>query len=369
VPVYEPQAPPVAVAGVRWSILDTRRIPANVWFLGFTSLFTDISSEMVASVLPLYLVVQLGLSPLAFGTLDGLSHGVTAISRWSGGVLADRWRRHKEVAAVGYGVSAMCRLALLAAGGSLPALGAIVAADRIGKGVRTSPRDALISLSAPADGLGAAFGVHRSLDAAGAMLGPLVAFAVLALAQTRFDVVFLTAFSVAIVGLGVLIFFVSNSEIPARAADETRSSLIAAFSLFRRTDFRRATVLVSVLALFTIGDGFVFLALHDEVAFAPRFFPMLFAGTSVSYLMLALPAGRLADRVGRVPVFSGRPCGPCIRVRRAGESAVLDPRRRHDRRPGRGVLCGHGRCARGDGQRFPLRGGSGQRSRVHRNGP
>lgn len=301
--VYEPQAPPVGVATVPWRIRDRPRIPANVWFLGFTSLLTDISSEMVASVLPIYLLVQLGLSPLVFGALDGLSHGITALSRWVGGVLADRLRRYKEVAAVGYGLSAMCRLALLAAGGQVPALAAVVAADRVGKGIRTSPRDALISLSAPAEGLGSAFGVHRALDAAGAMLGPLVAFAVLAVAQARFDVVFVTAFSIAVVGLGVLVFFVSPVPASGQTGDDLRPSLRAAVSLFRLSDVRSTAALVSVLGLFTISDGFVYLALREEVAFAPSLFPLLFVGTSVSYMALAVPAGRLADRFGRLPVF------------------------------------------------------------------
>jgi MFS family permease len=301
VPVYEPQAAPV-VASARWSILDTRRIPVNVWFLGLTSFFTDISSEMVASVLPLYLVVQLGLSPLAFGAIDGLSHAITAISRWSGGLLADRWRRHKEIAVLGYGVSAICRLALLGAGSHVPALGAVVATDRIGKGLRTAPRDALISLSAPARDLGTAFGVHRSLDAAGAMLGPVVAFVLLAAAQTRFDVVFVAAFSVAIVGLGVLIFFVSNPLANSRGAERRRPT-VGAFAVLRRADFRRTMLLASGLAAFTIGDGFVFLALGERMPFPPRFFPLLFVATSLAYLMLAVPAGWLADRCGRLPVL------------------------------------------------------------------
>jgi hypothetical protein len=303
VAVYEPQAPPVAAAPVRWSVIDRARIPPNVWFLGLTSLLTDVSSEMVASVLPLYLVVYVGLSPLAFGALDGLSHGMTAVARWAGGAMADGWRRHKEVAALGYGVSAICRLAVWGAGANLPALGAAVTVDRIGKGIRTSPRDALISLSAPADGLGTAFGVHRSLDAAGAMLGPLVAFAVLAAAQTRFDVVFVTAFSVAIVGLGVLICFVTNPASPGRGRDEVGPSLTAGFFLFRRADFLGVMAMVSAMAALTISDGFIYLALREQQALPPRLFPLLFVGTSAFYLMLALPAGRLADRFGRVPVF------------------------------------------------------------------
>jgi len=258
---------------------------------------------MVASVLPVYLLVQLGLSPLAFGALDGLSHGVTALSRWVSGVAADRWQRHKEVALLGYSVSAVCRLALIAVQGHLPGLAAVVATDRLGKGIRTAPRDALISLSAPAASLGQAFGIHRALDATGAMLGPLAAFAVLTVVPTRFDVVFVTAFSAAIIGLGVLALFVQNAPASTRLAQADVSSLRAVLPLFGHAGFRRVVAIASLLALFTIGDGFVYLALRDRVVFPPHLFPLLFVGTSVSYLLLAVPAGQLSDRFGRLPVF------------------------------------------------------------------
>ena len=156
-----------------------RSVAPNVWLLGVTSMLTDVSSEMVASVLPMYLVFQLNLSPLAFGTLDGLYNGVSAATRWISGVAADRWGRHKELAAAGYGLSAVCRLGLIAAGGTYAAVAAAIAAERLGKGIRTAPRDALISLSAEPQQLAQSFGVHRALDSTGAMLGPIVAFALL----------------------------------------------------------------------------------------------------------------------------------------------------------------------------------------------
>src|SRR6478752_10751394 len=115
-------------------------VPGNVLALGTVSLVTDISSEMVTAVLPLYLTLSLGLNLLQFGLLDGLSFGVTALVRLAGGNLADRWQRRKLVAGVGYGLSALCKPALLAAGGSVAALGAVIAADRTGKGLRTAPR-------------------------------------------------------------------------------------------------------------------------------------------------------------------------------------------------------------------------------------
>src|ERR671918_3154075 len=134
-----------ARTGWTWSF----KVSGTVWALGFTSLLTDVSSEMVASVLPVYLVFQVGLSPLAFGVVDGLYQGIAALVRVAAGLFADRWQRYKDVATAGYGLSALCRLGILAAGTSASTIAAVVALDRIGKGIRTAPRDALIALRSP----------------------------------------------------------------------------------------------------------------------------------------------------------------------------------------------------------------------------
>jgi MFS family permease len=279
-------------------------VAPNVWYLGITSLLTDVSSEMTASVLPMYLVLHLNLSPFAFGTLDGLYNGIAAITRWVSGVVADRWRRHKEVAAVGYAMSAVCRLGLLAAGRAWIGLATAIAADRLGKGIRTAPRDALISLSVPPPQLAQAFGVHRALDATGAMLGPVVAFALLALVPRGFDVVFVASFCFAVVGLGVLLLLVDNVPSPPDANPATpRPSFRTAIGLLRDRDFRVTTVAASGLALVTISDAFIYLVLQERLRFAPGLFPLLYVGTALAYLLLAIPAGLMADRHGRTRVF------------------------------------------------------------------
>ena len=107
-------------------------VSRTVWALGFTSMLTDVSSEMVASILPMYLVLQLGMQPFAFGVIDGVYQGAAALVRVAAGVLADRWHRHKEVATAGYALSALCRLGMLAAGTTWAAIAGIVAVDRIG---------------------------------------------------------------------------------------------------------------------------------------------------------------------------------------------------------------------------------------------
>jgi MFS family permease len=282
------------------------RVGRTVLLLGLTSLLTDVSSEMVAAILPLYLVVGLGLSPLQFGLVDGLYQGATAPLRLAGGLVADRFRRHKEVAVVGYGLSAACKLALALVGSTVGALTAIVVVDRAGKGIRTAPRDALISLSTPRSDLGTAFGVHRALDTTGALLGPLVAFGLLFLAPGRFDTVFVVSFAFALVGVGILVLFVQNR--PARddePAPGRRASVRGALALLREPRFRRLSVVAVALALATVSDGFVYLSLQRRLEFDTGFFPLLYLGTALAYMLLAIPAGRLADRVGRARVFLG----------------------------------------------------------------
>src|SRR5919198_5027165 len=186
-----------AVGGFRLRIAGVKR---NVVNLGLTSLFTDISSEMVSTVLPLYLVFFLRLTPLQFGMLDGLYQGGAALIRLVGGVAADRSQRYREVAALGYGLSALSKIGLLlGASGGPGLLAATLFVDRTGKGIRTAPRDALISLSSEQHTLGTSFAVHRALDTAGAMIGPLLGFGVLALIPNGFDVVFLTSLCFALV--------------------------------------------------------------------------------------------------------------------------------------------------------------------------
>ncbi|GHH62257.1 MFS transporter [Streptosporangium violaceochromogenes] len=277
-------------------------VPANVLALGVVSLVTDISSEMVTAVLPLYLTLFLGLSPLQFGLLDGLSFGVTALVRLAGGALADRGQRHKLVAGAGYGLSALSRPVLLAAGGSVGALGAVIAADRIGKGLRTAPRDALISLSAPPGELGRAFGTHRAMDTCGALLGPPAAFAVLTLTGGAYDAVFTTSFCVAVLGVLLLALYVRDR--PAPPVDRrSAASPRAVLGLLRDPSFRRVCAVATALGLVTVGDAFVYLLLQRSGGVGPASFPLLPVGTAAVYLLLAVPAGRLADRVGRVPVF------------------------------------------------------------------
>ncbi|WP_158886898.1 MFS transporter [Amycolatopsis anabasis] len=278
-----------------------RTVGGNVLALGLVSLVTDISSEMVTAVLPMYLVLGLGLSPFQFGVLDGLYSGVTAFVRLLGGHLGDRWRRLKAVAGFGYALSAVCKLGLLAAGSATAAIGAVLAADRTGKGLRTAPRDALISLSSTPETLGRSFGVHRAMDTVGAFLGPLAAMGVLWVSLGSYDSVFFTSFCVATLGVLLLVLLVRDR----RPSGGGRSSVRAAVGLLRLAPFRRVCCWAALLGLVTISDSFVYLLLQKRWDLGAVYFPLLPLGTAGVYLLLAVPLGQLADRIGRWTVFLG----------------------------------------------------------------
>ncbi len=278
-----------------------RRVPGNVVALGIVSLVTDVSAEMVTAILPLYLVFGLGLNPLQFGLLDGLYAGATAVLRLVGGHVADRWRRLKTVASVGYALSAISKLGFLAAGSTVPAIGAVLAIDRAGKGIRTAPRDALISLSSDPSTMGRSFGVHRALDTIGAFLGPLVATLVLWASINDYNSVFVTSFALATCGVILLTAFVRDQSPPS--APTARG--LPMLSLLRDPNFRRCCLWAAALGLFTITDSFVYLAVQRRWDIATSLFPLLPLGTAGTFLLLAIPLGRLGDRIGRWKVFLG----------------------------------------------------------------
>ncbi|WP_426241928.1 MFS transporter [Nocardioides sp. LHG3406-4] len=271
-------------------------IPRIVITLGFVSLLTDVSSEAVSAVLPLYLTAVLGLSTIAYGFVDGLYQGVSALVRIAGGWAADRSDHPKWVAVVGYGLSCVARVALLFASG-LGAISAVVTADRIGKGLRTAPRDAMISAATPTADLGRAFGVHRTLDTVGAALGPLIAFTILWLIPDGYLTVFIVSLAFAVLGVALLGLLVPD-ERPRERLE------VAPARRFRWADvadprLTRLLLVAGLLGLLTVGDGFLYLALIDQQDFDATWFPLLYVGTNTAFLILATPLGALADRIGR----------------------------------------------------------------------
>ncbi|MEE1824700.1 MFS transporter [Streptomyces sp. BE20] len=311
-------------------------VPGTVLALGTVSLVTDVSSEMVSAVLPLYLLTGLGLSPLGFGLLDGIQNGFSALVRLAGGHLADRRGRdgaprHKAVAALGYGLSALCKPLLLLVH-TVPLIGAVLAVDRTGKGLRTAPRDAMISLATEPAHRGRAFGVHRAMDTAGALLGPLTAFLVLRTAggplladggrQQGYQAVFAVSACVAVLGVLILLLFVPHrpdaagppsgppsglpSGGPSGGPSEPSSGspgLRDGLALLRRPGLRRLTLCAVLLGLTTVSDSFLYLLVQRRLGLATEYFPLLPLGTAAAFLLLAVPLGALADLIGRRRLF------------------------------------------------------------------
>jgi len=274
-----------------------------VWKLGLTSFLTDISSEMVNSVLPVYLVAYHHMSPFQYGAIDGVYNGLAVvIISLAAGLMADRLKRHKEVALMGYGLSAVCKLLFFAAGGIWGWLIVVTGLDRLGKGIRTAPRDALISLNTPPQLMASAFAVHRALDAGGALLGPIVAFLLLAQLPGGFDVLWLASFLFALLGLASLWLYVPNpSESLLQVEGSISRKLLS--SLFGSSRFTMLTVCGLLLAVGTVGDGFIYLILQKKGGTNSGFLPLYYVATATSYMLFSIPAGICADRIGRRPVF------------------------------------------------------------------
>jgi MFS family permease len=302
--MYQVEASKALLKPSLWARHSARlSVPRNVVMLGLVSLLTDVSSEMVATVLPLYLVFTLGASPLVFGAIDGTYRGAAALVQVASGFASDRWRRPKQVAGLGYGISAVGKVALVTAGNTIGGIGAIVAFDRVGKGIRTAPRDALISLSSAKENLATSFGVHRAMDSAGAMLGPLVAFGILFVAPARFDAVFVVSTMFAVLGLAVLVLTVQGRPRRAPRLDTPAPSLRAAAGLVRDPRFGLLLLAAVGLSIASVSDAMIYIGLQRKIDFEPAIFPLLYVVTAVVFMGLAIPFGQLADRVGKVPVL------------------------------------------------------------------
>jgi len=269
-------------------------IPRGVWVLGFVSLLMDVSSEMIHSLLPLYLTVGLGASALAVGLIEGAAEATALIVRVFSGVLSDRWRHRKGLAAFGYGLGALSKPFFALATGPGLVFGARFM-DRIGKGIRGAPRDALIADLTPAAIRGAAFGLRQTLDTVGAFTGPLLAMVLMLASHDDFRAVFWVAVIPGV--LSFLLIALVVKEPPAQLPQDaprprfdrqTVRALGGAFWL--------VAAAAAALTLARFSEAFLVLrasSLGLEVAFAP----LVMVVMSAVYSLTAYPAGRLADRM------------------------------------------------------------------------
>ncbi|GIK78987.1 MAG: MFS transporter [Pseudorhodoplanes sp.] len=274
-------------------------IPRGVWALGFVSLFMDISSEMIHALLPVYLVTVLGASMVAVGFIEGIAEATAMIVKVFSGALSDWMGKRKWLAAFGYGLAAVTKPIFPLATG----LGWIVTArfvDRIGKGIRGAPRDALIADLTPAPVRGAAFGLRQSLDTIGAFVGPLAAIALMALTVDNFRLVFWIAVIPAFISFALIVFAVEESARHEAVANGTRLRLSDAKRL--SLAFWLVVGFGSVLTLARFSEAFLILRAQN-LGMPVVWVPAVLVVMNVVYAFAAYPAGAISDRVGRTGVL------------------------------------------------------------------
>jgi MFS family permease len=276
------------------------RLPAAIWVLGFVSLLMDVSSEAIHSLLPVFMVTTLGLSTLAVGLIEGAAEATALIVKVFSGVLSDYWGRRKPLAVFGYGLGAVSKPLFALAGG----VGLIVTArllDRVGKGIRGAPRDALVAELAPPGMRGAAFGLRQSLDTVGAFLGPLLAIAMLLWAND-----FRAVFWVAVIpaAAAVLLLLVGIHE-PEVRQEGPRANPIRRENLGRLSrDYWWVVAIGAVFTLARFSEAFLVLrAQHGGLAVA--WTPLVLIVMSVVYSIGAYPFGWLSDRVSKTALLAG----------------------------------------------------------------
>lgn len=270
-----------------------RNIPKGVWILGIVSMLMDISSEMIHSILPLFMVTALGMSALAVGVIEGLAESTALMLKVLSGILSDYTGRRKELTLLGYALGAFSKpfFALTSVGWVV--LGARLA-DRVGKGIRGAPRDAMVADFTPPELRGAAFGLRQSLDTLGAFLGPLIAAGLMALFANNFRLVFWAAFIPAV--LAVVLLAAALREPDRQSADKPGNPI-------RRENLKRLGAaywwIVAVGAAFSLARfSEAFLVLKAQQSGIPlSLVPLVMVAMNLVYTACAYPFGKLSDRV------------------------------------------------------------------------
>ena len=276
------------------------KIPAGIWVLGFVSMLMDISSEMIHSLLPLFMVGTLGMSVLMVGLIEGLAESTALIVKVFSGTLSDYLGKRKALAVLGYGLGALSKPLFALA----PAMGLVLIArllDRVGKGIRGAPRDALVADIAPPELRGAAFGLRQSLDTVGAFVGPLLAVSLMLLWANDFRAVFWVA---AIPGFMAVVLLIVGVREPAHAAGHQRVNPI------RRDNLKRLGAaywwVVGVGAVFTLARfSEAFLVLRaQQSGMAVALVPLVMVAMNLIYSASAYPFGKLSDRMSHTTLLA-----------------------------------------------------------------
>lgn len=281
-----------------------KRLPRNVWVLSITSFLTDISSEMLFNLLPLFLVNVLGVRTAVVGLIEGLAETTASLVKLGSGALSDYLENRKSLTVLGYGLSALVKPLLFFANTWGWVLG-VRFTDRVGKGIRSSPRDALLADSTPEDRRGLAFGLHRAADTAGAFTGLAIAALVVWASQASADVLSRNTFqkvtlaSIIPAFLGVIVLALGAREVvTSHTAPEDRYFRLSGLG------FKFWAFLV-VVVIFTLGnsaDAFIILRAQERGLNVLQVLAMLLTFNAV-YTIIASPAGALSDRIGRRAVL------------------------------------------------------------------
>jgi MFS family permease len=259
------------------------------------SLFMDVSSEMIHALLPVFLVTALGASTLTVGLIEGVAEATANITKVFSGTLSDRIGRRKLLAGIGYGLAALTKPLFALAQN----VGVVVTArfvDRVGKGIRGAPRDALVADIAPTHLRGASFGLRQSLDTVGAFLGPLLAIGLMALTSDSFRTVFWIASVPAVISVAILILGVKEPDRATRDAAAPSAKLVGTRGLGR--EFWLVVAFAATLTLARFSEAFLVLRAQD-VGLGVGLVPVVFVVMNIAYALSAYPAGILADRFGR----------------------------------------------------------------------
>ena len=280
-----------------------RKIPPAIWALGCVSLLMDVSSELIHSLLPVFMVVSLGASALTVGLIEGAAEATALIVKVFSGAISDWWGRRKPLAVLGYALGALSKPLFALAGG----VGLVVAArliDRVGKGIRGAPRDALVADIAPPELRGAAFGLRQSLDTVGAFLGPLLAIGLMLLWANDFRAVFWVAVIPAGLAVALLVFGVREPERAPLAPDARRVNPIRRENLARLGPaYRWVVVIGAVFTLARFSEAFLVLR-AAEGGLALAYTPLVLVAMNLVYAASAYPFGVLSDRVSHAGLLA-----------------------------------------------------------------
>lgn len=277
-----------------------RDVPISVWTLGLVSLLMDISSELIHSLLPVFLVTVLGASTVIVGLIEGLAEATAAIAKVFSGALSDRIGKRKLLVGIGYGLAAITKPVFPLASTAWEVLGARFV-DRIGKGIRDAPRDALIADITPPTIRGAGYGIRQALDTVGGFVGPLLAVALMALYANNFRAVFWWALVPA--ALAVLLIVVGVREPDGIKATAKRGWPIRKEELKRLSPaFWMVVAIGVVFTLARFSQAFLVLKAQAE-DFALALIPLVFVWMNIVYAITATPAGILSDKIGRMKLL------------------------------------------------------------------